>query len=80
MEAIKCSYPNQFTQPSKLNNMKKIDKIKLEIIAIKLWFQAFSDTNLCDDIQRNYMSKKLRKLYDEEYIILAKSSNIKLIN
>ena len=24
MEAIKCSYPNQFTQPSKLNNMKKI--------------------------------------------------------
>jgi len=60
--------------------MKKIDKIKLEIIAIKLWFQAFSDTNLCDDIQRNYMSKKLRKLYDEEYIILAKSSNIKLIN
>jgi|APGre2960657373_1045057.scaffolds.fasta_scaffold00984_24 hypothetical protein len=60
--------------------MKKIDKIKLDIIAIKLWFQAFSDTNLCDDSQRNYMSKKLRKLYDEEYIILMKSSNIKLIN
>jgi len=60
--------------------MKKIDKIKLDIIAVKLWFQAFSDTNLCDDSQRNYMSKKLRKLYDEEYIILMKSSNIKLIN
>ena len=60
--------------------MKKIDKIKLEIIAIKLWFQAFSDTNLCDDSQRNYMSKKLSKLYDEEYTLLIKSSDIKLIN
>jgi len=59
--------------------MKKIDKIRLEITAIKLWFKTFSETNLCDDSQRNYMSKKLRKLNDEEYNTLMKSSNIKLI-
>jgi hypothetical protein len=45
--------------------MTKSAKIELEIIAIKLWFQTFSDTNLCDDSQRNYMSKKLLKLTNE---------------
>jgi len=45
--------------------MTKIQKLELEILAIKLWFQTFSDTNLCDDSQRNHMSKKLNKLKDE---------------
>jgi hypothetical protein len=59
--------------------LKKIDKIRLEITAIQLWFATFSDTKLCDDLQRNYMSKKLHKLNEEQYLLLSKQSNIKQI-
>jgi hypothetical protein len=45
--------------------MTKIEKLELEILAIKLWFQTFYDTKLCTDSESNYMSKKLNKLKDE---------------
>jgi len=50
--------------------MTKTEKIELEILAIKLWFQTFYHTKLCTDSESNYMSKKLnqlkKRLTDEE--------------
>jgi hypothetical protein len=45
--------------------MKKIEKLQLELMAIKLWFQAFGMPNMSSDNDRAYMSKKLNKLQDE---------------
>jgi hypothetical protein len=46
--------------------MKKIEKLNLEIKAVKLWLKTFNDESLCDELQKDYMLKKLSKLRDEQ--------------
>jgi hypothetical protein len=57
--------------------MNKIEKLKLEIMAIQLWFQSFGMPNMSSDNDRVYMSKKLNKLKKDlnntEYFSLLKS-------
>jgi hypothetical protein len=57
--------------------MKKVQKIELELMAIKLWFQSFGMPNMSSDNDRAYMSKKLNKLKKDlnntEYFSLLKS-------
>jgi hypothetical protein len=53
--------------------MKKEQKIKLELMAIKLWFQSFGMENMSSDDDRVYMSKKLNEL--ENKLSLLKIKN-----
>jgi hypothetical protein len=53
--------------------MKKEQKIELEILAIKLWFQNFYYTKLCTEAESNYMSKKLNELKNKLSLLKIKN-------
>lgn len=42
--------------------MSKKQKLELDIIAYKLWFQAFGKPNMSSESERVYMSTQLDKL------------------
>jgi hypothetical protein len=46
--------------------MTKREKLELEIMAIRLWFQTFGLPNMSSDADRVYMSSKLNKLLNEQ--------------
>lgn len=55
--------------------MKKIEKLNLEIKAIKLWLKTFGNESL----QKDYMLEKLTKLINEQNRCILKWEYNKLI-
>ena len=46
--------------------MSKNEKLELDIMAIRLWFQSFGLPNMSSDTDRVYMSSRLNKLLNEK--------------
>ena len=46
--------------------MSKKEKLELDIMAIRLWFQSFGLPNMSSDSERVYMSSRLNKLLNEQ--------------
>jgi len=55
--------------------MKKIEKLNVEIKAVKLWLKTFGNENL----QKDYMLEKLTKLINEQDKLILKFEYNKLI-
>jgi hypothetical protein len=55
--------------------MRKIEKLNVEIKAVKLWLKTFENESL----EKDYMIKKLSKLYNEIDKLILKSEYNKLI-
>jgi len=45
--------------------MSKIEKIELELVAFKLWFQTFGAPNMSSESQRLSMSESMNKRLNE---------------
>ena len=52
-----------------MKNLSKEEKLELELMAIKLWFQTFGKPNMSSDRDQVYMSKKLNELQEKLNIL-----------